>query len=46
VLPTAHTLEIHNVLREDIVKTQLSAKEALSNAPEEYKGGFLVPKID
>ena len=46
VLPTAHTLEINSVLREDIVKKQLSAKEALSNAPEEYKGGFLVPKID
>jgi len=46
VPPTAHTLEINNVLREDIVKKQLSAKEALSNAPEEYKGGFLVPKID
>jgi aspartyl-tRNA(Asn)/glutamyl-tRNA(Gln) amidotransferase subunit C len=46
VLPTAHTLEINNVFREDIVKKQLSTKEALSNAPEEYKGGFLVPKID
>jgi aspartyl-tRNA(Asn)/glutamyl-tRNA(Gln) amidotransferase subunit C len=46
VLPTAHTLEINNVFREDTVKKQLSAKEALSNAPEEYKGGFLVPKID
>lgn len=46
VLPTAHTLEINNVFREDIIKKQLSAKDALSNAPEEYKGGFLVPKID
>ncbi len=46
VLPTAHTLEINNVFREDIVKKQLSSKEALSNAPEEYKNGFLVPKID
>ena len=46
VLPTAHTLEINNVFREDVIKKQLSAKEALSNAPQEYRGGFLVPKID
>jgi len=46
VQPTAHTLEINNVFREDIVKKQLSTKDALSNAPEEYKSGFLVPKID
>jgi aspartyl-tRNA(Asn)/glutamyl-tRNA(Gln) amidotransferase subunit C len=46
VSPTAHTLEINNVFREDIVKKQLSTGDALANAPEEYKGGFLVPKID
>jgi len=46
VMPTSHALEINNVFREDIVKKQLSSEDALSNAPEEYKKGFLVPKID
>jgi aspartyl/glutamyl-tRNA(Asn/Gln) amidotransferase C subunit len=35
-----------NVFREDVKRQSLSAAEALSNAPEEQDGGFLVPKID
>ncbi len=46
VEPTSHMLNISNVYREDLKKQSLSSKEALSNAPEERDGGFLVPKID
>ena len=46
VEPTSHTLNISNVYREDVKKPSLSSQEALSNAPEERDGGFLVPKID
>ena len=46
VPPTSHTLDIRNVFREDTVKEPLSKEEALSNAPEERNGGFMVPKID
>lgn len=46
VPPTSHTLDIRNVFREDTVKETLSKEEALSNAPEERNGGFMVPKID
>ncbi len=44
--PTFHVLEVFNVFRKDIVKKSLSIEESLSNAPEEYNGGFKVPKID
>ena len=46
VAPTSHTLKISNIFRQDVKKESLSAAEALSNAPEEQDGGFLVPKID
>ena len=46
VPPTYHTLSISNVYREDIIKESLTKDEALSNAPAQSNGGFLVPKID
>ena len=46
VPPTSHTLKIKNVFRDDTIAESLSREEALSNAPEERDGGFLVPKID
>lgn len=46
ITPTSHSLDIKNVLREDIPTGSLSKKEALSNAPEEIDSGFGVPKID
>ena len=44
--PTAQTIELANILREDVVAPSLSADEALANAPERSDGGhFVVPAI-
>jgi aspartyl-tRNA(Asn)/glutamyl-tRNA(Gln) amidotransferase subunit C len=44
--PTAQTIELANILREDVVGPSLSADEALANAPERsYGGHFVVPAI-
>ncbi len=45
VKPTSHVLPIRNVLRKDEAKGSLSQKEALSNAPKEEDGFFVIPKI-
>ncbi len=45
VPPTAHPLELKNVLREDSVRPSLSNEAALSNAPEKEDNCFRVPKI-
>lgn len=45
VTPTAHAVQLFNVLRTDEVKPSLSQQEALSNAPEAEDGYFRVPKI-
>ena len=45
VPPTSHVLPIKNVLREDKLDFSLSAEEALSNAPHQKNGLFMVPKI-
>ncbi|MCA9730537.1 MAG: Asp-tRNA(Asn)/Glu-tRNA(Gln) amidotransferase subunit GatC [Deferribacteres bacterium] len=42
---TAHVLQLTNVFREDEVKTGLSNKEALANAPKAKHGHFSVPKV-
>lgn len=45
VKPTAHAVELFNVLRTDEVKPSMSQQEALSNAPEAEDGYFRVPRI-
>jgi aspartyl-tRNA(Asn)/glutamyl-tRNA(Gln) amidotransferase subunit C len=44
--PTAQTIEVANILREDVVQPSLTADEALANAPERSDTGhFVVPAI-
>lgn len=43
--PTAHVMEITNVMREDIVQPSMSQEEVLKNAPDAEDGFFKVPKI-
>jgi aspartyl-tRNA(Asn)/glutamyl-tRNA(Gln) amidotransferase subunit C len=45
VVPTAHAVPLHNVLREDQVRTSIKHEKALSNAPDGEEGFFRVPKI-
>lgn len=41
----AHAVPIFNVLREDEPQTWFTAEEALSNAPRQANGLFIVPKV-
>jgi aspartyl-tRNA(Asn)/glutamyl-tRNA(Gln) amidotransferase subunit C len=41
----AHTLPIFNVFREDVPRDWFRAEQALSNAPRQAKGLFIVPKV-
>jgi aspartyl-tRNA(Asn)/glutamyl-tRNA(Gln) amidotransferase subunit C len=43
--PTAQTIELANILREDEVQPSLAVDEALANAPERSGGHFVVPGI-
>jgi len=43
--PTAQTIEVENILREDEVQPGLSADEALANAPARSGDYFIVPPI-
>jgi len=45
VEPMAHAVPLVNVLRPDEVRPGLSSEEALSNAPAQAGGLFVVPKI-
>jgi aspartyl-tRNA(Asn)/glutamyl-tRNA(Gln) amidotransferase subunit C len=45
VEPTSHVVPLLNVLRDDRVSQSLSQEEALSNAPREEEGYFMVPRI-
>lgn len=45
VEPLAHCLPLHNVFRDDTVKTSLDIDEALANAPQRFDEYFKVPKI-
>ena len=45
VEPAALALPIFNVFREDAPRDWLTAEEALSNAPREANGLFIVPKV-
>jgi len=41
----AHTLPIDNVFREDVPRDWFTAEQALSNAPRQANGLFIVPKV-
>ena len=45
VEPLAHCLDVHNVFREDIVRTSLTNDQALANAPQRDGEFFAVPKV-
>ena len=43
--PTAQTIELENILRDDVVQPSLAVEEALANAPERSGDHFVVPAI-
>jgi aspartyl-tRNA(Asn)/glutamyl-tRNA(Gln) amidotransferase subunit C len=43
--PTAQTIELLNILREDVVQPSLAVGDALANAPERSGDHFVVPAI-
>ncbi|HEY6011945.1 MAG TPA: Asp-tRNA(Asn)/Glu-tRNA(Gln) amidotransferase subunit GatC [Nitrospirota bacterium] len=43
--PTAHVLDIKNVMRDDVSRPSLPQERALANAPDKAAGHFKVPKI-
>ena len=43
--PTSHVTELFNAFRPDKARSPLPVEEALSNAPEEENGQFVVPRI-
>ena len=45
IAPTAHTSSVQNVFRSDEPRDWFTAREALSNAPREANGLFLVSKV-
>jgi aspartyl-tRNA(Asn)/glutamyl-tRNA(Gln) amidotransferase subunit C len=45
IAPTAQTIELENILRDDEVKPGLAAEEILSVAPERAGPYFVVPPI-
>ena len=45
VPPTAQTLPLHNVMRDDAVRESLPPDEALANAPQRDDGYFRVSSI-
>lgn len=45
VPPTFHVLPVKNIFREDKLRSSLSQKETLSNAPKHKYNQFQVPRI-
>lgn len=43
--PTAQTIELENILREDVARPSFPPEVALANAPERDGGFFVVPAI-
>ena len=43
--PTAQTIELENILRDDVATPSLSAEAVLANAPERQGDFFVVPAI-
>lgn len=45
IAPTAQTIELENILREDVAGPSLSAEEVLANAPAREGAFIVVPAI-
>jgi len=45
IAPTAQTIEVENILREDVLQPSLDRDEILANAPEKRGEYFVVPPI-
>ena len=45
VEPTAHVLDLKNVMRDDVGVPSLPRERALANAPDQAAGHYKVPKI-
>jgi aspartyl-tRNA(Asn)/glutamyl-tRNA(Gln) amidotransferase subunit C len=45
IAPTAQTIELQNILREDVVRPSFSVAEALANAPAREGDFIVVPAI-
>jgi aspartyl-tRNA(Asn)/glutamyl-tRNA(Gln) amidotransferase subunit C len=45
VEPMAHSFPIYNVFREDVTRESLDQEAALSNAPHQAQGLFIVTKV-
>jgi aspartyl-tRNA(Asn)/glutamyl-tRNA(Gln) amidotransferase subunit C len=45
IAPTAQTIELENILREDVVTPSLPVDEVLRNAPDAAGGYIVVPAI-
>lgn len=45
VVPTFHAVDKSNAFREDATTVHLDREAAVSNAPEEDEGYFIVPKV-
>ena len=43
--PTAQTIEVENILRDDVLRPSLDRDEILANAPEKRGDYFVVPPI-
>ncbi len=43
--PTAQTIELENILRDDVARPSLPADAVLANAPERDGDSFVVPAI-
>lgn len=45
IAPTAQTIELENILREDVARPSLDPADALANAPAREGDFFVVPAI-
>jgi aspartyl-tRNA(Asn)/glutamyl-tRNA(Gln) amidotransferase subunit C len=45
VIPTTHAIDMSNAFREDALASSIDRQSAMSNAPEEDAGSFIVPKV-
>jgi aspartyl-tRNA(Asn)/glutamyl-tRNA(Gln) amidotransferase subunit C len=43
--PTAQTIELENILRDDVARESLAPADVLANAPERDGDAFIVPAI-
>ena len=45
VMPTAHAVQLYNVMRDDKIEVSMPQNQVLANAPEAEDGFFQVPRI-